>query len=281
VNEIPVLFGSEESLVGVYTPAGDGSDLCCLLSNAGLMPRIGPNRLNVKIARKLAEKGVASLRFDLAGLGDSKANTSGLSWRDQAVHDMRAAMDFVQSRFGKRRFLIFGICSGAENGLNAAIADARVVGAFMVDGFWYRSIWSRPVRWFKRLSALTPSRVVRGISRRLRERQSSSSDDQNLEFFPGEESANPPREVYAKTMNSLAARGTSIFVLYTNAAAAYVSYSNQLRDAFPREPFARHIRSQLILDIDHTAVPLVAQRRMIGMFDEWVRGVVARPDNPP
>jgi pimeloyl-ACP methyl ester carboxylesterase len=280
VNEVPVLFGSEDSLVGVYAPAGGGGDLCCLLSNAGLMPRIGPNRLNVKIARELAKQGVASLRFDLAGLGDSRANTGGLSWREQAVHDMRAAMDFAQSHFGKRRFLIFGICSGAENALNAALADTRVIGAFMVDGFWYRSIWSRPVQWFKRLRALTPSRVLRGISRRLRERRATPSDDQNLEFFPGEESANPPRDTYAKTMNTLAARGASIFVLYTNAAAEYVSYSNQLRDAFSGEPFARHIRSQLILDIDHTAVPIVAQRRMIGMFVDWVRGVAAGRADP-
>lgn len=280
MNEVAVLFGPDESLVGVYTPAEGGGDLCCLLSNAGLMPRMGPNRLNVKIARELARQGVSTLRFDLAGLGDSKANTSAVSWRDQAVQDIRSAMDFATQRFGQRRFVIFGICSGAENALNASLADERVIASFMVDGFWYRSIWTRPVQWFNRIRKLTPSRVMRGIRRRVRSRGSPSTEEQNLEFFPGEESANPPREVYAKTMNALAARGTRIFVLYTNAAADYVSYSNQLRDAFRGEPFARHIGSELIMDIDHTAVPIAAQRRMIFMFTDWVRGNVPGASRP-
>ena len=123
--EQAVTFGPDATLIGVYNPAAASADVCCLLINAGVLHRIGPHRLNVKIARSLAQGGVASLRFDLSGRGDSRATAGTNSYSEQAVHDLRAAMDFVQRNGGPRRFIVFGICSGAVNAFQIAVADPR------------------------------------------------------------------------------------------------------------------------------------------------------------
>src|SRR5689334_9669091 len=116
-------------MIGVFSRAGGESDICCLLINSGIVHRIGPHRLNVLIARALAAKSLPSLRFDLSGLGDSRPASSSASYGDQAVADIRAAMDFVERERGSpQRFVIFGICSGAVNAYHAALADSRLVG---------------------------------------------------------------------------------------------------------------------------------------------------------
>ncbi len=46
-------------------------------------------------------------------------------------------MDFLGERYGVRRFLVFGICSGAENAMAVALADPRITGMLAFDGEMY------------------------------------------------------------------------------------------------------------------------------------------------
>ena len=135
-KEIPIQFGPDGSLIGIVaTPAGGSvAPLACLLLNMGANPRIGPRRINVKLARQLAAQGISSIRFDLAGLGDSGPASGSEHFRTQAVYDMQAAMNQVEALLGICRFVVIGLCSGASNGLSLAVADSRVVGLLMLDG---------------------------------------------------------------------------------------------------------------------------------------------------
>ena len=77
--ERPLYFGERSNLLGVLTaPAAPhpGSPAVILL-NAGLLHRVGPNRLHVDVARRLAEAGFTSLRFDMSGVGDSELPGDG------------------------------------------------------------------------------------------------------------------------------------------------------------------------------------------------------------
>jgi len=137
VTEEALLLGMHESLVGVYTPSApsvarpDGG-LAVVLLNAGLIHHVGPQRLHVKLARALAERGFNALRLDLSAIGDSSVRPDSLPSHDLAVREPKEIMDDLERR-GHTRFLLFGICSGASLALQAASADSRVVGVVLVN----------------------------------------------------------------------------------------------------------------------------------------------------
>ena len=78
MSERVVTFGGQGELVGVLSQPDvvRPSAPWVLLWNTGLHPRVGPCRLNVQLARRLAALGIPSLRFDLSGLGDSAARAA-------------------------------------------------------------------------------------------------------------------------------------------------------------------------------------------------------------
>jgi hypothetical protein len=277
VSDVAHSFGPDRGLIGIFTPASQSTDLCCLLVNAGIIHRIGPHRLNVKLARALGTGSVASFRIDLAGRGDSRAATGATSYVEQGVQDVQAAMDFMASQYGMRRFLVFGICSGAVNAFRSALADPRVVGIFMVDGYWYRTPWTEYVRLWKRFRALSLSSTLRAARRRLLGTRGAAAAEARADIFNVEESNNPPREQFAREMNQLVARGVDTFYLFTNSVTDLVSYSGQLAHAFRGEAFVPHMHCEQRLDIDHTMVSLAAQRATVDLVRKWAAAIAARP----
>ncbi len=145
IEESTHVFGSEDRLVGVATRLSGGrAKLGVVLINAGVIHRVGPHRSAVKLARALAPLGVTVLRFDLSGVGDSRLSTRAAPYHEQAVEDVRDAMDLLRAEFGLQRFVLFGICSGAVHACSTALADDRVAGVVMFDGYAYPN-WKTPL----------------------------------------------------------------------------------------------------------------------------------------
>ena len=64
-DEMVVRFGDAESLVGIVTlPSAPTNSTAVVLLNAGVIHRVGPHRMNVQLARRLAARGFTALRFD-------------------------------------------------------------------------------------------------------------------------------------------------------------------------------------------------------------------------
>jgi pimeloyl-ACP methyl ester carboxylesterase len=247
--------------------------------NAGVINRLGPHRMNVKLARTLAAQGITSLRFDLAGQGDSRAGTSGIDPLAQAVSDLQAAMDHVERRCGIKRFVLIGICSGAINAYWAAQADARVAGILMFDGFWYRTRWTLPVRHWKRFRATGLRNTCTAVWRRFQARgnQRQSADAAAVGVIAATEgSANPPRADFCRVMNELTKRGVAVMYLYTGTFIDYYSYENQLADEFGREYFFSRMQVEYTPDIDHSLTSLASQSRLIDLLKPWVAGISGR-----
>ena len=80
--EQTLILGVERHLVATLTaatPSGAGSPRCvAVLTNSGVIPRSGPHRMNVHLARRFAEMGIPSIRFDMSGLGDSRRSSGTL-----------------------------------------------------------------------------------------------------------------------------------------------------------------------------------------------------------
>jgi alpha/beta hydrolase fold len=242
--------------------------------NAGVLPRIGPHRLNVKMARALAAAGQTSLRFDLSGQGDSRGGGTGIDFRTQATNDLRQAMDHIEANCGIRRFAIVGYCSGAVNAFSAAVKDERVCGVLMFDGYWYRSRWTIPVRHWKRFRATSWSNALGGIARRLGlggRPAPAGGGAAPVGLFDGDASnTNPPREEFVRAIGGLVARRVATHFVYSGSVIDEYSYAGQFRDVFGREAFHAKVRCAFRPDIDHTFVTLDVQRRMVQLVLDWV-----------
>jgi pimeloyl-ACP methyl ester carboxylesterase len=99
-----------------------------ILLNAGAVPRVGPNRLHVPLARRLAARGDLVLRLDLSGIGDSPARPGAdenVVYNDHAIRDVGIAVDWVR-RQGAREVAVVGLCSGAYHAFKAAVAGQPI-----------------------------------------------------------------------------------------------------------------------------------------------------------
>jgi hypothetical protein len=103
----------------------------------GRDPHYGPCRQSVTLARELARLGIASLRMDFAGLGDSlgpsgEENAMSHLYEVDRHPDIQDALDALE-RLGFHRFALQGLCSGAYHSLHGALADSRISALMMVN----------------------------------------------------------------------------------------------------------------------------------------------------
>jgi pimeloyl-ACP methyl ester carboxylesterase len=137
MREEAVRFGNMKSLIGIVTgPVGrNTNDLkpAVILLNPGIVHRVAPGRIYVKIARALAANGFVIFRFDFSGIGDSAARHDSLRFEQSAVREAQEAMDFLRTTRGIERFIFLGGCSGARIALETACCDPRVVGGVLIN----------------------------------------------------------------------------------------------------------------------------------------------------
>jgi dienelactone hydrolase len=281
MKQTAVTFGPRDGLVGVLTePEVEAREApVMLLFNAGLLPRQGPHRMNVRIARVLAANGIASLRLDMSGLGDSQVVGNDLGIRDQAVRDLKSAMDWLEQSHGARRFLAFGVCSGAINAWDLAQADERVAGVMMFDNFWYRSRWTRLVSVYKLIRDKGPSGLVRAIGYRLRKTEPSAQSDGATLSALSEYHTLPTVASYAEVMQRLVDRGVDVHVVFGGSFLEYFSYEGQFRHVFGAYPFSSKVRCSFLPDVDHTFVRKQSQQRMLELIADWVLSHLSRNEN--
>jgi pimeloyl-ACP methyl ester carboxylesterase len=145
-TERPVFFGADALLFGIVTqpPANEIRRRAVILLNAGADHHIGASRLYVSMARRWAQHGYVVLRMDLGGVGDSgtrPGHTDDDVFPQEAIDDIRAAIEFLRSSYGVSDVTLAGLCSGAYHALRAAVAGLSVNRILMVNPqnyFWKR-----------------------------------------------------------------------------------------------------------------------------------------------
>ena len=276
-----VTFGPDHALVGILcSPETRHRNApVVLLTNAGVLPRQGPHRMNVRIAHALAAQGVPSLRFDLSGHGDSLpiGNPGGIA--AQALLDLKSAMDWAQDVKGETRFLAFGTCSSAVSGFKIALADERVTALMMFDGFSYKSRWTTLIRDVKRAMDADWRTRGRAIWRRIAGHQTADSSPEKGVELVGRASDRTPLSTFAEGLQILVDRDVDIMIVYGGSIIDYYSYAGQFRDVFGGYGFFPHVRCEFHPDIDHTFISRHAQKRMIDLTCEWVRTHLDRVEN--
>lgn len=126
----------EGRLAGVVTrPTGAARARAVVFLNAGSNAHVGWARQTVTIARELAQQGWASLRFDVAGIGDSarrEGRPEQVPYSDESQADLIAALDFLSAQ-GFADVAVVGPCSGGHLGFYTALRDARIAALVMVN----------------------------------------------------------------------------------------------------------------------------------------------------
>lgn len=227
-------FGRHGGLIGILTePSGDvrgltGTRPAIVVSNVGLNHRPGPNRLWVEFARRMADRGFVTLRFDLSGLGDSTSRSDKLSTTERHVGDMRDAVQFVLQKKQLSRVALIGLCSGVDPVHAIALEDPRVSHAFFLDGYHYDT--PRHLFNIKFLKLIQPRYYARGL-RRLNQRMPDEGEaNEEQEILTREY---PVREKMRRDIDTMLARGMQMNFCFTGGFSHYFSYEDQFFDMLP------------------------------------------------
>ena len=277
-NERAILVGRSPSLVGVLSGVDSQSQAMSspllLMLNAGLIGRVGPNRLYVKLARELAVHGVPSLRFDLSGLGDSPPRSDGMPSSTGHVLETRLAMDWLQTELGQTRFIVGGICSAAATALATAQLDSRVKGVFVAnpdiddrrkrewaqrvaDRYYWRGALLDARCWLRLVGGRSNYRSILASVTRIVRRTRDGTDDHD----------ESPLTI-SENCRTLAACGTKILVL--SSRWEHDETLNSLLSVGMKGGFGDAIQAHVIPGTDHVFTPLKAQRDMLQRVVRWV-----------
>ncbi|MEQ1519291.1 MAG: alpha/beta hydrolase family protein [Usitatibacteraceae bacterium] len=278
MTEQSCAFGEDGGLIGtICLPDADkwaNMKTGVVLFNAGVVHRIGPHRINVRLARRLAAKGIPSIRFDLAGQGDSARSRASRAFEEQAVHDIRAAMDFFGSTVKISKFVLFGFCSGGVHSYEAAKVDDRVKGLMIYDTFIYRTAWSRVNRYIiKFRSRGFVSTLIRWGRRRLKAIVGTMSPNTSSGASAAASPqagifVQPGRAEFSESLGRFARRGMRVLIVYSGSFEQY-NYRNQFSDAFREYAVNAAVTSAFLPAMDHTATLMERQQEFIAVIEQW------------
>ena len=280
MKERPVSFGPTKSLSGILTEPADGGARrpAVLLLNAGLLHRIGPNRLYVTLARRLAAAGLPVLRFDYSGLGESEPRHDELTLEQSMLAEGLEAMSFLAASGVAERFVPMGLCAGAEQSQRLAHADARVVGAVLIDGYAYRTPGYSLREYARHLGSARSWRHLVSSPLALRRLLGGASSGAAPVGNPGGVDfvrEFPPREVCLRQLQAILAREAELFLIFTGGGMAELyNHAGQFAATFPSLRGHPRVRLEFMPLADHTFTLRSQQDALLASIDAWARATV-------
>ncbi len=273
MREKVLKFGASRGLVGILTEPAPGTPVkpSVVLLNSGILHHVGASRLYVQVARQLAAAGHAAFRFDFSGIGDSESRKDTLGAAESALVETREAMDLLAGRRGNDKFILFGLCSGADMGFKVACEDPRVVGLIQLDPFAYRTrgYWLR--HYGPKL--LSPAAWQNFIQVRLQRwkasRQPVSIDEATEYVAPEYRRIFPPREQVEARLRTLVDRGVRLLNIFSDGQPDHINHGAQYARAFPALDFGDQLRVEYVPYAAHTFTDLGDQGRVIATVADW------------
>jgi len=264
MHEQVIQFGDQNSLVGILcSPEIIKPDTPALIMiNAGALHRVGPCRSAVSMARYIAQQGYQSFRFDLPGIGDSGFGSTASDVPLAAKKGILQAMDALEVQCGTSTFILHGLCAGARDAFNAAVADERVTGLSMIDSHAYRTLTYYRIQIIDFLR--TPSRWLNAIQVRLLPKKinvQSNKEEQQLFENPLWE-AYPSRKLVEAGFKKLTQRKVKILATYTGTWAPEYNYKEQFKAMYSGVNFGSLLTINFMPEATHT-MPVRAHQQQV------------------
>ncbi len=261
MQEQAIRFGRAQHLVGIAgLPLSSLEQVGVIVLNAGLVHRIGPFRLHVEMTRRLNACGYPTLRFDLSTLGDSSATCESQSREHQVCADVADAMALLGEQSGCTRFVLVGLCSGAENAHRVARTDTRVAGAIFLDGYAYRTLGFRLRHYLPRL--LHPGHVVRSLARRMHAATLTDAAVFSVTF--------QPRKQIRMDLAHMLDHGLKLCFIYSGGASGYFNHTRQFRECFGRLSTHPGISVSFFQQAAHTYILAADRVLLLDAIESWL-----------
>jgi len=296
MNEESVSFGS--GLQGVHVRAGGVSLAAAhcpvfVMINAGFLHSVGPNRLYTDLSRRLAVYGFDSMRFDLPGIGNSQeASSSRECCNPQAASDevvkqsINEALSMLSENNNARKFVLCGLCSGADDALEFARDDDRIAGIVAIDPAGFRTtgfyLYHFLQHYPRRIFAIDKWRsVLRTVLDRSGDRQLTSGDNDG-NANDGYRKVSNVEEFRNRLSDILEKKGGECEILfaYTGGVAHYYNHEGQFKSMTKGIDGGDEIRVNYYPDSDHLLLVSAHREGLIKDTINWACSNLMPSDSP-
>jgi pimeloyl-ACP methyl ester carboxylesterase len=286
-SEQALLLGNRNALVGIIarpsSPPPNEMPAVVIL-NTGIVHRVGHHRMYVSLSRKLARAGHVVLRFDLSGIGDSEQRHDKLSPIESSLADIKEALDFLAASRQASRFVLIGLCSGADHAVLYGPTDPRVAGLVLMDPsippttrYYVHYIWQRLAS-LRNWGSVAAGRsgLLRMLAAQLAyrlgpRRPRSGLTLETLKFSPH------LNHCYENSV----ANGIRILAAFTSISPRQ-TYRLQILDAFPQAAFKNSLKLEYFTHSDHLFSDQTDRLRLDQLVLDWISTLptAARPPSP-
>ena len=271
--EQAIIFGEFDHLLGVSSivTESDKADTAVILMTAGMLHNVGPYRMYVELARSLVKQGICSLRFDISGIGDSLGVGHAGKSIDRAAAEAIEAMDYVHANTGIKKFILFGLCSGADDSFQSALKDKRVKGVILMDGLTYSTMkfkihkasrlakkLIRPGKWLNRINTWLPD---------LKPVPASLAEGVDIREYP------ETVKQATSELQYLVDRGTQLHFIYTGGTDDY-NYARQFYDMLPNINWKGTESVQYFPHMDHVVTLCEDRQELVDHVSDKVLQMV-------
>ena len=278
LTEEPLQFGEGGRLFGILTlpsvpPCNAQALPVFVFLNAGLLHRVGPYRLYVRLVRNLAQMGFSSLRVDLAGRGDSPERF-GLTNQQSVAADYEEIVGVLESRLGRLRLVLGGLCSAADDAIRLARADQRVIGMLLLDpvcslddGFRARAVI---------MKYTNPARYLVWLKRRLNLLATLPGENWNDSEMidPLTLRDAPTGEQLRAAFEAICERRGRVLSVFTQYATQYYNQLGQLGRTLDVVGYQRFCTEIFWPQMAHTFTLELHRRRLIEEIKNWASGYI-------
>jgi hypothetical protein len=274
--ERAVVFGANGALTGILTEPDAERAVAdapaVLMWNIGIHHRVGPYRVQVDIARELARRGYASLRFDVAGMGDSEMGHDSRTDEERSLDNIREAMNLLERRRGTPRFLPIGFCSSVDSAHAISLIDNRVVGACFIEGYANRTagFWMLyplrmfdTIRWKRRILRKIPALLAK-----IGRRGEAAAADERAALGSVFARNYPSAAKFASDVRAMAARGVRLLFVYVGGDTDF-NHRGQFEEMMGNGLPGEHVDVTYYGGADHTFYRADDRRRAVLRVAEW------------
>jgi len=243
----------------------------------------------VELAREWAARGIAVLRMDIGGVGDSDARFGAIDnhpYPDHAVEDIASAVRWMIDRARVSRVIVAGLCSGAHASFHAGLAVDGLAGIRVINPivfYWNPGCALDVSAWMNYTESRRYSQAAREVAswvrlvrgqvnvrhaasvayRRLREVSGAMAT--TLWQRLGGGSTDGPN--VAADLARIGARGVDVLLVFSEGDPGldFVKrrYARSLRLLEQR---SSNFALRVIPDADHTFTRRAARRRLAGLL---------------